>query len=406
MASDPETDPGSTEPEVETESPEIQSPEHSYFEESTEGPSDVECQESKKSPNENLSRIIRMVECFLLVLSVLFVGFTALSTPVIHPFYLFSLDLDVNASVDKVSGKAEFGIWGFCTTGVSNTVGLGPLKHTSQVSGNSCSNIKLGWTFADVPGLSQVAHVVSDGLTGALLLNLLGMCIARDRESQKLILRLSGKVVAFVLPTLCVSVLALLKPDLLVKKSQAENPECDSKDEGNSGENIPDNEKGDTCREFSEEQADGRRKLTRMVALAASISFIFIVVVALLDLGILLWIQREVAKVSDGAVKLSIGCAFYFVIIAAVFILLALLLALVNVAFLLSQRPFPVQMNQVDEQKDDENDVDDEGRIDSHFTLGTGDGSNYSDAEGEETDEMVDVPLDESDESPPSEMRN
>lgn len=72
-----------------------------------------ETQEKKGSSGALIPRLIRAVICLLLLLAILFLFFIALSTPVIKPFYFFSLH---EADSD---GKYRFGIWGYCWPAVT-----------------------------------------------------------------------------------------------------------------------------------------------------------------------------------------------------------------------------------------------------------------------------------------------
>lgn len=68
----------------------------------------------------------------LLFLSFLFLFFVAFSAPLIHPIYLFSLDVSVDAKIDKASGSVQFGVWGYCSSAITNTYAV--LQYNSALN--------------------------------------------------------------------------------------------------------------------------------------------------------------------------------------------------------------------------------------------------------------------------------
>ena len=73
--------------------------------------SEVESRLQKKNGKSGtlMTRLIRVAICFLLLLAILFLIFTALSTPVLKPLYFFSL-----SDKDDSGDRFTFGIWGYC----------------------------------------------------------------------------------------------------------------------------------------------------------------------------------------------------------------------------------------------------------------------------------------------------
>lgn len=73
--------------------------------------SEVESSSRKKNGKSGtlVNRLIRVAICFLLLLAIVLLIFTALSTPVIKPLHLFSL-----RDKDDSGDKFTFGIWGYC----------------------------------------------------------------------------------------------------------------------------------------------------------------------------------------------------------------------------------------------------------------------------------------------------
>ena len=99
--------------------------------------SEVESETQKRgSPGTLIPRLIRAAICFLLFLAILFMFFVALSTPVIKPFYFFSLH-----DRDDTAGKFLFGIWGYCWPAISTT--CVPASKTNALSLLTLSTPKL-----------------------------------------------------------------------------------------------------------------------------------------------------------------------------------------------------------------------------------------------------------------------
>ena len=84
---------------------------------------DVESQSTKKESTHSsgLGTWAPMATLGLLFLSLLILFFVAFSAPMLKPFYLFSLDVSVDAKIDKASGSVQFGVWGYCSSAITNT---------------------------------------------------------------------------------------------------------------------------------------------------------------------------------------------------------------------------------------------------------------------------------------------
>lgn len=79
-------------------------------------------QKSKRSSRSfGLSAAFPLLIISLLFISFLFFLFVAFSTPLIEGAHLFSIDIVVDAKIASASGSVHFGVWGFCSTGVTNT---------------------------------------------------------------------------------------------------------------------------------------------------------------------------------------------------------------------------------------------------------------------------------------------
>lgn len=90
---------------------------------SNEEETDIESQETKKeSPHASgMGTWAPLAILALLFLAFIFLFFVAFSAPLIHPIYLFSLDVAVDAKIDKASGNVQFGVWGYCSSAITNT---------------------------------------------------------------------------------------------------------------------------------------------------------------------------------------------------------------------------------------------------------------------------------------------
>lgn len=90
---------------------------------SNEEETDIESQETKKeSPHASgMGTWAPLAILALLFLAFIFLFFVAFSAPLIHPIYLFSLDVPVDAKIDKASGNVQFGVWGYCSSAITNT---------------------------------------------------------------------------------------------------------------------------------------------------------------------------------------------------------------------------------------------------------------------------------------------
>ncbi|KAH8114362.1 SUR7/PalI family-domain-containing protein [Phellopilus nigrolimitatus] len=384
----PEPDPESTySSEVEAE--EAVEAETSGTEKGTStGDSDVESQASgRKNPSKGgLATIVQAGEVFLLSLAFVFFAFAAFSTPIIKRFYLFTIDASVDAKVDKVSGKAEFGVWGYCSTGITNTVGIGPFEHTSHATGSGCSKVKLGYTLADIPGFSNESKGISKALTGAFVLHIIAWI-----------------VIVFAL--IC-CLIGLVMPDLMVKKQapggkgkiefDSENP-SDESDEANDKSTYEEEEVNGKVSEY--EAASGRRKLKGFAALMIFASLILALIVFLVDLIGLLDAKREVKKLSRGAAKLTLGNAFYFVLVATGIVLLAFVAAFINLTILTGQTAQIGRSTENEKESEDEEESEDENDAEAESDnenrgvppqTGASSDSKYSEAEAD----MVDVDLD------------
>ena len=94
---------------------------------------DVESQKaSPESKPEAAKHVLPVLSLFFLLLSVILLLLVAFSTPLIKSMHMFTLSLSVNAKVDAVSTGTKFGVWGYCSTGVTNTFAF-PLYFSRSV---------------------------------------------------------------------------------------------------------------------------------------------------------------------------------------------------------------------------------------------------------------------------------
>lgn len=98
----------------------------------------------------------------------------SLSTPIIKSIHIFSVTSDVTTSIFNtdvgVSGYADFGVWGYCTSDITVSV-----NDASAGTGQTCSKTKLGYTFdstvSEALGVSGYEDTISKGTTAALVLH-------------------------------------------------------------------------------------------------------------------------------------------------------------------------------------------------------------------------------------------
>lgn len=62
----------------------------------------------------------RWIAVLLLLIAFVFMAFAA-ATPVTEKFYLFSVKIKIDALITKVTNDFQFGVWGYCSSGVKNS---------------------------------------------------------------------------------------------------------------------------------------------------------------------------------------------------------------------------------------------------------------------------------------------
>ncbi|KAL1667735.1 actin cortical patch SUR7/pH-response regulator pali [Schizophyllum commune] len=98
----------------------------------------------------------------------------SLSTPIIKSIHLFSVTSELSTNVFGadvgVSGYANFGVWGYCTSNIEISV-----DNASTDTGEVCSETKLGYTFdqtvMEALGVSDLQDTISKVTTAALVLH-------------------------------------------------------------------------------------------------------------------------------------------------------------------------------------------------------------------------------------------
>ncbi|KAF9483887.1 pali-domain-containing protein [Pholiota conissans] len=103
---------------------------------------------------------------FLLLLLV------SLSAPIIKSIYLFRLTANISSSLFRsgVSESAQFGVWGYCLSGLqANVISI------SKTTAAQCSKTHLGYTFdstvANALNAQELQSIISRTTTGALVLH-------------------------------------------------------------------------------------------------------------------------------------------------------------------------------------------------------------------------------------------
>ncbi|KAL5501690.1 hypothetical protein ACEPAH_8950 [Sanghuangporus vaninii] len=227
----------------------------------------------------------RWIAVLLIFIAFVFMAFAA-ATPVTKKFYLFSVKIKVDALITKVTDNFQFGVWGYCSSGVKNSFGIGKAKINTKLSKGGCKDRKLGWTFKDIPGMSDdVQDAISAGLTTAFVLHVV------------------AAVTLF--PALIAAMIGAAKSDRVIRYR----------------------EKG-----TYQDPLYRRARICRRVFICVLIAMIFTGIVFVLDVAGVVLTKDTVHNKSKGMATLDFGPAFWFVVVAFALILLAFFIAVVDLA--------------------------------------------------------------------------
>ncbi|EJC97895.1 uncharacterized protein FOMMEDRAFT_32130 [Fomitiporia mediterranea MF3/22] len=237
---------------------------------------------------------MRWFSVFLLLIAFVLMGFAA-ATPITIHFYLFSVKVEVSALIDKVSDEFRFGVWGYCSTGAKNSFGIGKAKINSKVTKGGCHDRQLGWTFKDVPGMSDdLQDAIHDGLTGAFVLHIVAA--------------------VFIFLALIFALISAAKRD----------PSPQAIDDAY---RYPRDSEDDDSPLAKARKAVSARKKAFFTTLLA---FIFTMTVFILDVAGVLCTKNTVHKKSKGHAKLGFGPAWIFVIVTFGLVIIAFLIAFMD----------------------------------------------------------------------------
>ncbi|KAL5482540.1 hypothetical protein ACEPAI_9134 [Sanghuangporus weigelae] len=232
----------------------------------------------------------RWIAVLLIFIAFVFMAFAA-ATPVTKKFYLFSVKVKVNALIMKVTDDFQFGVWGYCSTGVKNSFGIGKAKINTKLSKGGCKDRKLGWTFKDIPGMSDdVQDAISAALTSAFVLHVV------------------AAVTLF--PALIAAMIGAAKSDRVVRYRDGQYREKDS----------------------YYNPLYRRARICRRVFICVLIAMIFTGIVFVLDVAGVVLTKDTVHNKSKGMANLDFGPAFWFVVVAFALILFAFFIAVVDLA--------------------------------------------------------------------------
>ncbi|KAL5524441.1 hypothetical protein ACEPAF_9581 [Sanghuangporus sanghuang] len=232
----------------------------------------------------------RWIAVLLIFIAFVFMAFAA-ATPVTEKFYLFSVKVKVDALITKVTDDFQFGVWGYCSTGVKNSFGIGKAKINTKLSKGGCEDRKLGWTFKDIPGMSDdVQDAISAALTSAFVLHVV------------------AAVTLF--PALIAAMIGAAKSDRVIRYRDSEYRGKDS----------------------YHDPLYRRVRNCRRVFICVLIAMIFTGIVFVLDVAGVVLTKDTVHDKSKGLANLDFGPAFWFVVVAFALILLAFFIAVVDLA--------------------------------------------------------------------------
>ncbi|OCB90172.1 hypothetical protein A7U60_g2633 [Sanghuangporus baumii] len=269
----------------------------------------------------------RWIAVLLIFIAFVFMAFAA-ATPVTEKFYLFSVKVKVDALIIKVTDDFQFGVWGYCSTGVKNSFGIGKAKINTKLSKGGCEDRKLGWTFKDImtdarvhipytsPGMSDdVQDAISAALTSAFVLHVV------------------AAVTLF--PALIAAMIGAAKSDRVIRYRDSEYREKDSYHD-------PLYRRSDRVIRYRDSEYRGkdsyhdplyrRVRNCRRVFICVLIAMIFTGIVFVLDVAGVVLTKDTVHDKSKGLANLDFGPAFWFVVVAFALILLAFFIAVVDLA--------------------------------------------------------------------------
>ncbi|KAF8969969.1 actin cortical patch SUR7/pH-response regulator pali [Flammula alnicola] len=109
---------------------------------------------------------------FLVFAAFVLLLLVSLSAPIIKPIYLFRLSGNVSSSLLKsgASGSVNFGVWGYCISGINVAV-VGVNRQTD----GQCSKTHLGYTFdstvANALNANGLENIISRTTTSVLVLH-------------------------------------------------------------------------------------------------------------------------------------------------------------------------------------------------------------------------------------------
>ncbi|KAL5519936.1 hypothetical protein ACEPAG_1596 [Sanghuangporus baumii] len=244
----------------------------------------------------------RWIAVLLIFIAFVFMAFAA-ATPVTKKFYLFSVKVKVNALITKVTDNFQFGVWGYCSTGVKNSFGIGKAKINTKLSKGGCKDRKLGWTFKDIMTYAQ-AHIpyTSPGMSDD----------TQDAISAALTSAFVLHVVAAVtlFPALIAAMIGAAKSDRVIRYRDGQYREKDS----------------------YYNPLYRRTRICRRVFICVLIAMIFTGIVFVLDVAGVVLTKDTVHKKSKGMANLDFGPAFWFVVASFALILFAFFIAVVDLA--------------------------------------------------------------------------